>query len=294
MSTTYCPYEQNSVLQQLSQMISSCDEDCRVKERHPFYPTPEQPPFYYGKRPLLPVVPTYLAQGKVMILGEYPNCRFAEVARPTGEKIEAAVPVGDINEPFETGRYFNGRQVQLYPTGQSLQDYYLTPLGINLATDVWLTNVVKCFLIKACHVKTYKRLGWIGQASQPKVSSSHPASYFKIAATCMMAKLAQEIPICQPKLVIGLGEYVYRMMHSNNNQQPAPDPGTFGNVTGVPLLAGQASHPADRRHPLFANLNVVHLFHPSLLARQPGFLAQHLDQDIPNVVAFMQQLGLHD
>ncbi|MCI0649411.1 MAG: hypothetical protein L0346_31605, partial [Chloroflexi bacterium] len=286
------PYDGDTALQQLTSSISTCrDSNCLVAQRHPFYPVPHDPPLYHGQRPCLPVVPTYLARGRVMIIGEYPNCRFATVRDEITGRLELFVPIADINEPFESGRYFNGHQVQLYPTGKSLQDSYFGPLGLNLGTDVWLTNMVKCFLMQTQHIATYQQLGWVGP-DLPQPTSSYD-DYFAIAGVCAGLHLARELAECQPKLVIGLGEKVYRMMHSSDDlATPAPDPGPFGVITGVPLRAGFVDHQLDTRNLLFRNLNVVHLFHPSGLIRFPAIRDQHFNQDIPAARAFMEELGL--
>lgn len=287
----YFPYDQDNGLHQLCGSISTCRAaQCPVVKRHPFYPAPVQPPLYHGQRPCLPVVPTYLARGKVMIVGEYPNCRYATISDPETGQRQELVPIADINEPFEGGRYFNGWQVQLYPTGQSLQENYFRPLGLDRETDVWLTNAVKCFLLKKEQVELYRRLGWVQPGS--KTGASYDA-YFKAAAICGPAHLARELAICQPRLVIGLGERVYRLMHGSADwKTPAPDPPSFGPITGAPLRAGVVSQPWDTRNALFKNLNVIHLFHPSALIREAPIREKHLAQDIPPTRAFMQELGL--
>ena len=284
----YFPYDQDSVLQQLCGSISTCRAgQCPVVQRHPFYPIPARPPFYYGRRPCLPVVPTYLTKGRAMIVGEYPNCRFATILNSKTGQQEELVPIADINEPFEGGRYFNGRQIQLYPTGKSLLENYFLPLGLDWETGVWLTNAVKCFLLKKEHIELYRRLGWM----KPETSASYDA-YFKAAAVCVQSHLARELAICQPKLVIGLGERVYRLMHGSDDlKTPAPDSPSFDQITGVPLRAGIVSHPWDTRNALFKNLNVIHLFHPSGLIREESIRDKHL-KDIPPTKSFIQELGL--
>jgi uracil-DNA glycosylase len=286
------PYANDDDLQKITSTISVCrDSSCPVVQRHPFYPVPEEPPLYYGKRPCNPVVPVYFKRGNVMVIGEYPNCRFATVPNKTNGKPEAFIPVADIDEPFTGGRYFNGQQVTAYPTGDSLRENYLTPLGLSLETDIWLTNMVKCFLIQTKHVDSYKRVGWDGPDSPP-VSESYD-EYFSVAARCAVLHLAGELQLCQPKLVIGLGERVYRMIHSQDDfQMPAPDPGPFENVSGIPMRAGVVQDPHDRRVAPFKDFNVVHLTHPSRLLRDPDVLDRHLHVDIPRVKNFILELGL--
>jgi uracil-DNA glycosylase len=286
------PYQDDNELQEVTGNIAVCrDSSCPVVQRHPFYPVPEEPPLYYGKRPCMPVVPVFLARGKVMVIGEYPNCRFATVPNKSNGKPVPFVPVADIDEPFTDGRYFNAQQVAVYPTGEYLRENYLNPLGLSLQTDIWLTNMVKCFLLQTKHITTYNHVGWIG----PGLPSTHESydEYFSVAARCAVLHLAHELELCQPKLVIGLGERVYRMIHSQDGfQLPAPDPGPFKDVAGVPFRAGVVQDPHDLRVPPFKDFNVVHLTHPSRLLREPDVLDQHLHVDIPRVKNFMLELGL--
>jgi uracil-DNA glycosylase len=238
----------------------------------------------------MPVVPTYLNRGKVMLLGEYPNCRFATITDSIGN-VEQYVPIADINEPFEPGRYFNGRQIQQYPTGQSLKKNYLEPLGLDLITDVWLTNVVKCFLMQERHIETYDKLSWVG-AGLPNTTAAYD-DYFQIAAVCVMRHLAHEIQECQPKLVIAFGERVYRMIHSSDDFLiPGPDLSPFGDITGTPLRAGQQVYPLDTRNQLFKDLNVIHLYHPSGILRFAQIRNKHFNEDVPPTQAFLAELGL--
>ncbi|MEZ4662533.1 MAG: hypothetical protein R2911_33695 [Caldilineaceae bacterium] len=266
--------------------ISICRiPECPVVNKHPFYPTPELPPHYAGQRPLMPVVPTWLAQKRVMIIGAYPNCRFATVAD------QRFAPVDDIAEPFDSARYFDNYNVRDYPTGDSLRRNYLEPLGLDLRKDVWLTNMVKCYLIDDDDVKAYKKLGWI-DAANPQVQATRK-DYLSVAPPCMQRNLVQEVALCQPELVIGLGEEVYRMMHSDAAFQPHGDI-TFTNIAGKALLANRHTDPLDTRHPIFADKNVIHLYHPtSLLYPGSTFLRQkHFAEHIPEAKRLLQELRL--
>lgn len=285
------PYSGDADLQELTGTIAACRDDaCPVVQNHPFYPTPHDPPLYLGKRGCMPVVPTYLNRNKIMLIGEYPNCRFATVANGSGDQ-QRFVPIADIKEPFEPGRYFNGQQIQQYPTGASLKENYLKPLGLDLETDVWLTNVVKCFLMKEGHIQTYEDLGWVGPG-RPKTTDAYD-NYFQIAAVCVALHLAREIELCGPNLVIGFGERVYRLIHSSDDfVVPGQDLPFFGEITGVPLRMGHITHPLDTRNELFRDLNVVHLYHPSSILRSPQIRDRHFDEDIQPTKDFMAELGL--
>lgn len=277
----------------LMAFVSTCrDEKCLVPQKHPFYPVPEQPPFFHGKRPCLPVVPTKLATNKVMIIGEYPNTRFGTVENQSTGHLETFVPMSDINEPFEGGRYYDGHSIRDYPTFTSLQRNYFDPLGLDMNSDMWLTNINKCHLLRPGHVATYKRIGW----NDPPTQASYDADddYFEIASVCALRHLPRELVLCQPKLIIALGLKAYRVLHSSDDFQiPAPNI-TFTDVAGKILLANDTTHPLDRRNVFFEKYNVVHLFHPSFFIRsddQEG-LNLHLNEHIPAVRSFMQSIHL--
>lgn len=252
--------------------------DCPVVIRHPQYPLPDTAPFS-GPQPVRAVVPTCLATGNLMIIGEFPNCRFATLPDPTGSTKETQVAVGDINEPFESGRYFDGYSVRDYPTGAVLREQYLDVLGLELGTDVWLTNTVKCFLFKADQVEVYNRLGW-NDPARPSVRSTHE-DYATVAGICMRENLSHEIELCQPKLILALGHKVFQVIH--------PDPSDEWNkMLGKPLRGDQP----NKRRPPFDKYPIMHLFHPSYLLREgESHLPAHA-RHMKQAAQFATQLGV--
>jgi hypothetical protein len=277
----------------MSEVATCRDANCAVPQKHPFYPTPEQPPLFYGKTPCMPVVPTNLAMGKVMIIGEYPNCRFTSITPPNPvDPLERFIPIADIAEPFEGGRYYDGYSIRNYPTEFSLQMNYLEPLGLNLREDVWLTNVIKCFLMRPVHITDYQTIGW----NDPAVSFTYDKErdYLNIASTCVTKHLVREVQKCQPKLIIALGEKAYRMLHASNNfTTPAPDI-RQADLVGNVFKANEKVHPLDRRDTFFLQYNVAHLYHPSFFAR-PGAedeLITHKTIHIVAVKTFLDSLNL--
>jgi uracil-DNA glycosylase len=294
MATNTFPYINISEnIRALMEFISTCREpSCLVPQRHPFYPTPDLPPFYYGKRPCLPVVPTNLATNKIMIIGEYPNGRYGKAKKINSAGADNLVPLDSINEPFEGGRYFDGYSVRDYPTFDSLDQNYLTPLGLNVRKDVWLTNINKCFLMSDKNIMSYKNVGWM-QPTDP-IPAATIDDYYAIASVCVARHLPRELDLCQPKLIIALGGKAYHMLHSSNDfKTPAVDD-HFNELIGKVLLANDTSNPKDKRNDTFRKFNVVHLNHPSFFIR-PGSDAAHtahLNTHIPAVKTFMQSIHL--
>lgn len=269
--------------------ISTCrDDECAVTKKHPFYPTPDAPPFFYGKRPCMPVVPTYLQPKKVMIIGEYPNCRFGTVLKTDGN-LEKFIPVADINEPFEGGRYYDGHSIRDYPTNASLKEYYLDPLELTLQDDIWLTNVVKCYLMRKSNVRDYADTGW----DTPPVQATFD-DYLDIARVCVKRHLIKEVQKCQPKLIIVLGEKAYRTIHAKNDfQEPAPDIAQR-DIVGKVFSANIQTDPLDKRDTFFLQHNIVHLYHPSFFIRGASqeIIETHRTQHIVAVKDFLTTLDL--
>jgi uracil-DNA glycosylase len=225
------------------------------------------------------VVPTYLTPGNLMIVGEFPNCRFATVTAPGASTLEKQVAVGDINEPFTSGRYFDGYSVRDYPTGAVLREHYVDPLGLKLETDIWLTNLVKCFLFKADQVDVYNRLGWNDPAA-PSVQSTHE-HYADVAEVCLRENLVHEIDLCQPKLILALGYNVFHAFHPDHHDH-------WNDMLGLPLRGDMP----NKRLPPFDMYPIVHLYHPSYLLREgASHLAEHAGH-MEKAASFAAELGV--
>jgi uracil-DNA glycosylase len=265
------------------EFISKCrDERCLVPQKHPFYPVPEDPPFYYGKRPCLPVVPTWLCKGRVMILGMYPTCRYAKFKQL--EEKDENVPVADIGEPWENSRYFDTYTVQDVRAATVLYEEYLEPLGLN-NEDLWITNMVKCFLFRDRHVKTYiEELEW----KVPSVEATRD-DYLEVAKICFERNLMSEVELCKPKLVIGLGGDVFQMIHADDGLNEAPD-AVFTEFRGKPLPADTEASAPYKRHKSFKDKNVFGFYHPSSFGYQPSLLKIHREQDLPAAKQFLEDL----
>lgn len=256
-------------LRQHLEQLSVCrDAACPVPNSHPFYPTPDAPPFYFGKQPCMPVVPTRLKMGGVMVLGIYPNCRRATVATADGNR-QMWVPIEDADEPFEYSRYFDSYGVRDLRAGTILQRAYWAQLGLDRERDMYITNIVKCFLFEPDDVQTVHTLGW----TSPPVSATR-ARYFEAAQVCVRLHLAKEIELCQPKLVIAVGGEGCRVIHDRLNPADTSAGKIFSQLRGKLLRAGVDEGPNDSRSPLFRSVNVLHLYHPSGLSL--GNLNRHL------------------
>lgn len=268
--------------------ISECRiEGCPVVQRHPYYSVPDEEPFYHGKRPCLPVVPTWLHRGRVMVLGMYPTCRFANVQKLNGGWAKE-VPVRDIDEPFENARYFDTYNVRDVHSSTFLYKEYFEPLGLK-REDLWITNTVKCFLFKEGHINAYKDIGWYDLLDSPVQESR--TDYFDAAKPCFTRHLITEVELCRPKLVFTMGSAVCRMVHADADGNPADD-GVFGIVRGRLLRANQNDSGTYERHDVFKDSNIFCFYHPAYLGRNENALKRHREEHIPRLRDFLAGFDL--
>jgi len=137
------------------------------------------------------------------------------------------------------------------------------------------------------NITSYQNIGWNNPPTQASLVTND--DYYAIAAVCAPLHLPRELELCQPKLIIVLGNKAYHMVHSSDDfQTPAPTD-NFINLAGKVLLANDVSNSLDKRNNIFRKYNVVHLFHPSFFARgaSANNLDLHLHHHIPAVKDFI-------
>ena len=289
----------------LNKMSRCGEKSCPVQKYTPKYPLPNLPhneAYIFGPSPVIPVVPTRIRKRKVMVLGMYPTARYlvAEQITPnsglSGDVNDREVPIRDINEPFEETRYFNGYCISHVRAGTTMQQEYFSPLGLRLP-DLWITNTVKCFLFKESHVEKFKKIHQsVGQSLNDEYPGFRQTRYpFADAAKVCMAKwLVEEIRLCDPKLIIALGEEICRLIHGDENFEPTGDALLFNKlIDNSPLLRQGAPSPnGQRRHAAFFDRNILFLNHPSRIAQDDNDLERHrrLVEDLRNEVQQLVQL----
>lgn len=266
-------------LRQVLVELSRCrDPGCLVPQRHPRYLDEHGP-----AAPCEPVVPTRVVTGGVMVLGAYPNTRYSS---RSGNHFVASA---DIDEPFEDSAYFDGYGVREHLSGALLETAYLRPLGLS-RSEVYVTNVVKCFLLRRPDVDGYARLRFPG-ADRVRPTRD---DYLQVAAHCHRRWLARELAIAKPKLVICLGSEVFSIVHASGGR-PA-DRGVFAEVCGTLMPANGRGHDRDTRDEAgpFFGLNVVHLYHPGALLRdeKKSLSRLHFRDHVPAVRRVLKGLGL--
>ena len=152
---------------------------------------------YFGSAPIKVHVPIETQLNKVMIVGAYPSARFFTVEGPEGKV--ADTPMEDHNSPFSNETYFDGSRVRTIPSGQELNEVILEKIGVK-REDCWITDLVKVFLFKEGHIERYRKLG--------KNDIVANRNKFKDYAKLSLPFLHEEIEICNPYVIILLGQEV--------------------------------------------------------------------------------------
>lgn len=203
-----------------------------LQSRVPAFPRPY---LFPDGNPIQPVLPVHTATGAVMIIGAFPSARFE---RRNGKLI----PVGNNLSPFGEELYFDGRRHRVQESAERLWAGYLQPLRID-REQIWLTDIVKVYLYPDDHIRNC----W---ALFPSTVFVNTHSMFPELARASLDWMKREISVCNPNLVITLGEVAARCL-SGDWKTPSRR-----------LLDGEIrplafAPPAD----------VVHLAHPEIRRR---------------------------
>ncbi len=148
--------------------------------------------YLYGN-PVKVHVPVDTTCGGVMIIGAYPTAHFNAIGS------ERDVPVEDHLYPFSNELYFDGLRIREVDSGRELEELFLKPIGIK-REETWITDLVKIFLFKEGHQNKYKRLGFQGALVDRKE--------FDRLAKAGLHYIFEEINLCKPKVILGLGAEV--------------------------------------------------------------------------------------
>lgn len=153
--------------------------------------------YLYGN-PVKVHVPVDTGCGGLMIIGAYPTAHFNAIGK------ERDVPVGDHLYPFSSEKYFDGSREREVESGREIEALFLKPLGDLPRSETWITDLVKVFLFKEGHRAKYDRLGFNGALVD--------RNQFMDLAHKSVAFIEQEIDICKPKVILGLGAEVNAVM----------------------------------------------------------------------------------
>lgn len=182
--------------------------------------------------PIQPVIPVKTAHNSIMIIGAFPSAHFER-------RNKVLIPVGNNLSPFGKEEYFDGSIVRTQASRDSLDKYYFPQLNIDV-NNIWLTDLVKIYLYPDKHIKNCELVA-------PKIKFVNTHKLFSKIALASLYWMKSEISLCNPKLIITLGEIPARVISGDNK------------ATSIELLNGKVkSLVLDKEY------KIVHLAHPEI------------------------------
>jgi uracil-DNA glycosylase len=212
---------------------------------------------YPDGNPIRPLPPIRTQTQGLMIIGAYPSARFESRPSPTRPGIHRLIPVADNLQPFGREEYFDGTRIRSLTSADTLKKFILDPLGLTLG-DCWVTDLVKVFLYKPGHADSLSEV-------KPEFTVPVLRNKFYDLGRKSLSWLREEIDLCQPQLVVTLGQEVAQVVHEKKSA-PADD-----------LLKDEIIHPEA--------LNVyptMHLPHPDACRRMEKW-REHLKGQIKTI-----------
>ena len=185
--------------------------------------------------PIQPVLPVCVVKSSIMVIGAFPSARFE---RRNG----FLIPVANNLSPFAEEIYFDGREVRKQASREALDKFYFPQLGIDPA-KIWLTDLVKVYLYPQKHIKNCKEIN-----KSYKFVDTHKL-FLKIAETSI-PWMQKEILLCNPKLIITLGEVSARVLRNDKKLKSRELlNGTVNkiNIKNKEYLVASLAHPEIRR-----------------------------------------------
>ena len=203
-----------------------------IKDIRTVIPAIPNPYIYPDGNPIRPVIPTKTFQNTIMLVGAFPSARFESRNR-------LLIPTGDNLSPFGHEEYFDGTKVRTQASRDSLDENYFSQLGID-ANKIWITDIVKVYLYPDKHIKNCKVIA-------PKIKFVNTHKMFLRIAIASMEWMKKEIQVCNPKLIITLGEVAARTISSDKK------------TSSKILLNGEV-----RQIELDKTYKIAHLGHPEI------------------------------
>lgn len=156
-------------------------------------------------RPVLPIVDE---PKEIMLIGAFPSARFET-------RNGKLIPVGDNLSPFGKEKYFDGQQIRSQTSRDILDEHYFSVLQLD-PNELWITDLVKVYLFPEKHIKNCREIN-------RDISYTNTHKLFLAMAKAKASRLwiEQEIYLCQPRIIITLGEVAARVISGDfktNNQ----------------------------------------------------------------------------
>lgn len=186
------------------------------------------------------LVQTYIEEIDTLVRGAFArpdiptsNGRsWGNEATPTPpRRNEFFVPVADVFAPMQDANYFDGYKVRNVAAGVFFQESFLKAVGVDIGEQVWLTNMIKCFLFHPSNAASYQALGWTDVRVQ--------ASYDKLLPIGKVCSqwINQEVGICDPKLVLTVGKPPCVLLHNVPFEDAVLQSRVYNELMGVRLPA---------------------------------------------------------
>ena len=178
---------------------------------------------YPDGNPIRPLPPIQTAVGGLMIVGAYPSARFESRQSQDQAGRNRLIPVADNLQAFGYEQYFDGVRVRPLESAEGLRKYLFLDLKMSLE-QCWVTDLVKVFLYKSAHVDSCR-------AVHPEFPVPELRSRFRKLGRESLSWLREECDLCQPKLVVTLGQEVAQVVSGELR------------VSADELLSREGSHP---------------------------------------------------
>jgi hypothetical protein len=149
-------------------------------------------------------------------------------------KNEFFVPIADVFAPMQDANYFDGYKVRNVAAGVFFQQYYLQPVGVDVHTQVWLTNMIKCFLFHEDNAASYQALGWTDVRVEQSYSELLP-----VGKVCSQW-INEEVQVCDPKLVLTVGKPPCVLLHNVPFEDTSLQGRVYNELLGVRLPANNS------------------------------------------------------
>lgn len=185
--------------------------------------------------PISPVLPIQTEPKKIMLIGAFPSARFER-------RNTVLIPVGNNLSPFGFEKYFDGREIRTQASRDSLDRDYFRQLCLR-PEELWITDLVKIYLYPDKHIRNCKTIN-------PRISYVNTHKLFPKIAHASMDWMKREIAVCNPELIITLGEVPARVISENNH------------LSNKELLNGDV-----RTYKWNDSIKIAHLGHPEIRRR---------------------------
>jgi hypothetical protein len=165
-----------------------------ISKRVPGFP--EKYLFPYGN-PIQPVLSISSCEKEIMLIGAFPSARF-EIRN------NRLIPVANNLSPFAREEYFDGYGFRKQASREILDKHYFPVLN-KVPEDIWITDIVKVYLFPDDHIKNCEEVN-----NRIKYVNTH--KMFNLIAKASLGWIYEEIKLCNPKIIITLGEVCARTL----------------------------------------------------------------------------------